>query len=609
MAATVHTQNKSVVYKAKQAVLVVRIQWVIFLGMIFASIVPIIALYMLTERNLLQQEIASVDENHLIIARNLEAAIDRYTNDVASVLVLVSSDLNGFKDQETKDILDDFDIQTVALFNSEGSLENEVSGSGNISAKKISSQLLYDLREISEKSPNEVVFSGVRQFNGTPHLFAVLPLDNDTTIIAILAPTYLIKMQRSIKFGKLGHSMMVDQFGKIIAHPNVSWQETSKDVSKLSVVQKMISGETGVATFYSPAMNADMISGFTFVARTGWGIMVPQPMSELVARVKDNQSAAFWVVLIEIIVLTVLSWFLSRQIAAPIQNVVAAAKKVSAGDLSVRVAKYRQPFVIEEVLKLGESFNQVIIDLQKDRLKLTEALRLAQEGVRTKSRFLAIASHEIRTPMHGVMGILNLLDEDCLKERQHQLVSTAQVAGNDLVKLLDDVLRFSKLEAKDEVVQEKPFNVMELVNGVSELFHPLAIEKGLTLKAVAPDRNLIGDSELLGHVLFNLVGNAIKFTDRGQIGISTEIDFTLPSSASLIISVKDSGIGICKGKFETIFEEFFQVETELNRRFEGTGLGLAISKRIVELMKGRITLESEIGKGSCFTVSVPILIK
>ena len=116
MAATVHTQNKSVVCKAKQAVLVVRIQWVIFLGMIFASIVPIIALYMLSERNLLQQEIASVDENHLIIARNLEAAIDRYTNDVASVLVLVSSDLNGFKDQETKDILDDFDIQTVALF-------------------------------------------------------------------------------------------------------------------------------------------------------------------------------------------------------------------------------------------------------------------------------------------------------------------------------------------------------------------------------------------------------------------------------------------------------------------------------------------------------------
>jgi predicted class III extradiol MEMO1 family dioxygenase len=127
MATMAHTQNKSVVYKAKQAVLVVRIQWVIFLGMIFASIVPIIALYMLTERNLLQQEIASVDENHLIIARNLEAAIDRYTNDVASVLVLVSSDLNGFKDQETKDILDDFDIQTVALFNAEGSLENEVS--------------------------------------------------------------------------------------------------------------------------------------------------------------------------------------------------------------------------------------------------------------------------------------------------------------------------------------------------------------------------------------------------------------------------------------------------------------------------------------------------
>jgi predicted class III extradiol MEMO1 family dioxygenase len=127
MATMAHTQNKSVVYKAKQAVLVVRIQWVIFLGMIFASIVPIIALYMLTERNLLQQEIASVDENHLIIARNLEAAIDRYTNDVASVLVLVSSDLNGFKDQETKDILDDFDIQTVALFNAEGSLENEFS--------------------------------------------------------------------------------------------------------------------------------------------------------------------------------------------------------------------------------------------------------------------------------------------------------------------------------------------------------------------------------------------------------------------------------------------------------------------------------------------------
>lgn len=590
----------------KGAGLRISIHWVIFVSLMLVSVLPLAGLYKWMERSAIRKEIAYVDENHLIIARNLAAAMERYANDVVSVFELASEDLQLGENLEFSKTLDDFDLRFVALLNPRDGVVKEMRGTTNASLQNLRPEQLTGLRTLAATDASQTHFSGLQSVDGTPHFLLVRSLPEDNLAIAVLSPKYLIELQQSIMFGERGHSMMVDQNGLVIAHPNSQWQATSKDASKLSVVQKMIAGDTGVATFYSPPMQADMIAGFTFVARTGWGVMVPQPMSELIERAKASEATALYIVLTEIAVLIMLSWWLSRQISTPIRNVVSTAKAVSAGDLGARVVVKNGPVAISEAQLLGTSFNQVISDLQSDRSQLTDALSAAQEGVRAKSKFLTMVSHEIRTPMHGLMGILELLEEGEMKDDQRQLLAVGKKAGSNLVGILDSVLNFVRLEANAESSQVSAFNPAELAQGTVDLFQPLATQKGLSLTTSVSDQMLRGDPQMINHVLLNLVGNAVKFSNEGHIHISSELRNIDEYAAHLVFSVSDSGIGIPKELQKSIFDEFTQAESELTRNYEGTGLGLAISARLAALMKGEITVVSEPNKGSCFQLSVPI---
>lgn len=608
MAHSPSTQAKPMTTRPGQKRFALRmsIHWVVFLSLLLAAVPPVFGFYKWMERGAIQKEIAYVDENHLIIARNLAAAMERYANDVVSVFELMSDDLQASKNFDFSKMLNDFDLRLVALLDPGNIVLKEIRGTANPTTQKLAPEQLAGLRALAATNPNKTHFSGVQTFDGTPHLFLVRSLPEEMIAIAVLAPKYLIELQQSIQFGERGHSMMVDQNGLVIAHPNAEWQATSKDASKLSVVQQMIAGETGVATFYSPPMQADMISGFTYVARTGWGVMVPQPMSELIERAKASEATAFSFMAVEIAVIVVLSWWLSRQISTPIRNVVATAKAVSAGDLSARVAVENRLITISEAQLLATSFNQVISDLQSDRNQLANALTEAHEGVRVKSRFLTMVSHEIRTPMHGLIGILDLLDAGKLDDDQRQLLGLGQKSASNLVGVLDSVLSFVRLEANAESSQKITFNPADLAQGTVDLFQPLASQKGVSLTAEVSDQMLCGDPQMIKHILLNLVGNAVKFTKEGQIHISSELRVMDTEVVHLVISVADTGIGIARDLQETIFDEFSQVDSELARNYEGTGLGLAISVRLAKLMKGEITLASEPGKGSCFRLNVPV---
>ena len=584
----------------------ISVRWIVFVSLLLASVPPLLGLYKWMEQSAIQKEIDYVDENHLIIARNLAAAMERYANDVVSIFETTSEDHQGSESHEHHHPLDDFDLRIVALMNPSNIIVRKTWGTPNTATPSFPPEQVAGLRALAATDASQTHFSGLQIFDGTPHFFLVRSLPGEMLAIAVLSPEYLIELQQSIKFGERGHSMMVDQSGLVIAHPNAEWQASSKDASALSVVQQMIDRETGVATFYSPPMQADMISGFTFVPRTGWGVMVPQPMSELIARAKASQATALFIVLVEIAVIIMLSWWLSSQISTPIRKVVATAKAVSAGDLNARVILNDGTVVISESQLLGTSFNQVISDLQHDRSQLTDALNAAQEGVRAKSRFLTMVSHEIRTPMHGLMGVLDLLEEGELEDNQRQLLTVGKKAGSNLVGVLDSVLRFVGLEANAESSHASAFNPAELAQGTVDLFQPLASQKGLSLTTGVSDQMLSGDPQMINHVLLNLVGNAVKFTTEGQIHISSELRDLNTDVARLVFSVSDSGIGIPKDLQDTIFDEFMQVDSELARNYEGTGLGLAISARLAKLMKGEITLVSEPNRGSCFQLSVPV---
>jgi signal transduction histidine kinase len=577
-----------------------------FLSLLLASVPPLVALYKWTEHSAIRKEIAYVDENHLIIAQNLAAAMERYSKDVVSVFELVSQGLQRSENLDFSKTLDTFDLRLVALVNPHNVVVKNAWGTYDTTTQNLLPEQLTSLRALVAIDPSETHFSGLQTFDETPHFFLVRSLPEEMLAVAVLTPRYLIELQKSIIFGERGHSMMVDQNGLVIAHPNAEWQANSKDASKLSVVQQMIDGETGVATFYSPPMQADMISGFTFVARTGWGVMVPQPMSELIERAKTSEATAFYIVLFEIAVLIILSWWLSRQISTPIRNVVAIAKEVSAGDLNARVIVNDGIVAISEVQLLATSFNQVISDLQYDRSQLADALNAAQAGGRAKSRFLTMASHEIRTPMHGLVGVLDLLEEAKLEDEQRKLLTVGKKAASNLVGILDSVLSFVRLETNAEISQVSAFNPAELAQSTVDLFQPIALQKSLSLTTSVSSQMLNGDPKMINHVLLNLVGNAVKFTNEGQIHISSELRNFDTDDARLVISVLDSGIGIPEDLQGKIFDEFTQVDSELSRNYEGTGLGLAISVRLAELMKGEITLVSKPNKGSCFCLNVPV---
>jgi PAS domain S-box-containing protein len=246
-----------------------------------------------------------------------------------------------------------------------------------------------------------------------------------------------------------------------------------------------------------------------------------------------------------------------------------------------------------------------------DRKHLEEKLRQAQAAAEAASRakgdFLANMSHEIRTPMNAILGMAHLALKTELTEKQRDYLDKINMAGNSLLGIINDILDFSKIEAGKLAMEALPFNLDEVLDNLASLVTLKAHEKeGLeVLFNTGPEvpRALVGDPLRLGQVLINLANNAVKFTERGEIVVSSELVRAGEKTAEIKFAVRDTGIGLTEEQQARLFKSFSQADTSTTRKFGGTGLGLAISKRLVELMGGRIWVESAPGKGStfCFT--------
>jgi PAS domain S-box-containing protein len=235
--------------------------------------------------------------------------------------------------------------------------------------------------------------------------------------------------------------------------------------------------------------------------------------------------------------------------------------------------------------------------------ELERARRRAEEAAETKSAFLANMSHEIRTPLNAILGMTALALKTRLSVDQRDYLSTVKSSGESLLEIINDILDFSKIEARRLDLARDEFDAREAIGNAAKLLAVRAAEKGIELAchiAPAVPELLIGDEGRLRQVLLNVMGNAIKFTDIGEVVLRVTIEHLAPRRAMLHFAVADTGIGIPLDKQQQIFEAFTQADSSTTRRYGGTGLGLAIAQRLVQLMNGRMWVESTVGRGSTF---------
>jgi signal transduction histidine kinase/CheY-like chemotaxis protein len=258
---------------------------------------------------------------------------------------------------------------------------------------------------------------------------------------------------------------------------------------------------------------------------------------------------------------------------------------------------------------LGASFTYFLVHRDRTIARLDETARAAEAASQAKSRFLANMSHELRTPMHGVLGVLDILDDSSLGELQRDHVHSARGAGHSLLAIIDDILDLAKVEAGMMMLAPAPFDLRAMIEAQVQQIAVQVRDKGIeviTRYGTDVPTHVVGDAKRIRQVLVNLLGNAAKFTARGEIAVSVSCQPQEAGTARFSLTVSDTGIGIAAEALGSIFEKFQQVDDSATRARGGTGLGLAIVKELVTHMQGSITVESELGRGSRFCISLPL---
>ncbi|UXI01752.1 two-component sensor histidine kinase BarA [Photobacterium sp. TY1-4] len=337
---------------------------------------------------------------------------------------------------------------------------------------------------------------------------------------------------------------------------------------------------------------------------------------------------ALMVLLLGLTLASMFAYRLMRDVTRPVSHMVSVVDRIRRGHLDVRIEgqllgeldtlkngiNAMAISLSEYHIEMQQSIDQATSDLREtleqleiQNVELDIAKKRAQEAARVKSEFLANMSHELRTPLNGVIGFTRQMLKTRLSSSQQDYLQTIEKSANNLLTIINDILDFSKLEAGKLLLENIPFDFTDSLDEVMKLLAPSAHEKGLELTLKIDERipaGLIGDPLRIQQVLTNLIGNAVKFTERGNIDVSVELKADKDETVELQFIVRDTGIGISERQQAQLFQAFSQADASISRRYGGTGLGLVITQKLVTQMGGEISLTSRLHQGSTFWFSL-----
>jgi signal transduction histidine kinase len=435
-------------------------------------------------------------------------------------------------------------------------------------------------------------------------------------LVAEIDLKYVGQVISSIHVGKAGHAYLVTGSGQLIAHSDLSlvlqkrnlaqldqmkaaFQPNSKEPKPIALVTRNLHGEK-------------VFASYALISSLGWAVLTEQPIQEIYVPLYASMLRTSGVLLFGLGVALVATLFVSRRVVRPLETLRQGVERIRQGDLSTRLELQTG----DEIQILADEFNEMAAhlreaysDLERKVAERTQELTTVNEKLvevsEHKSRFLANVNHELRTPLSSIIGYARLLrreTEGQISLLQRENLKDLLRNAERLLRLIDSLLDFAKIEAGKMEVQLEPVRIEELVQGAAASIEPILNKVAVRLIRDIPSEiaPLYTDREKLRQIILNLLGNAVKFTDRGEIRISASQE-----DGDFKLAVADTGIGIDKADVHRIFEEFDRGRLINDGSYRGTGLGLAIVKRLVGVLGGSIIVESEVGKGSTFTVTLP----